>query len=62
MALIINVSLLQADKLIKQRDRYLDPNYSQEKIDQMASDMRNDIQEFSKVVGTDFKPARLSAI
>lgn len=46
--------------LTKERDRYIDPNYSPEQQQQMSMDVQQDIQEFSRVLGADINPDRLA--
>lgn len=39
--------------LIKQRDRFIDPNYDAEQKEQMSQEMKQDIIEFSQMAGVD---------
>ncbi len=44
--------------LTKERDRYIDPKFDLAKRQQMTTDVQNDINEFSRIIGTDLNPAR----
>jgi tRNA nucleotidyltransferase/poly(A) polymerase len=44
--------------LTKERDRYIDPKFDFAKRQQMTTDVQNDINEFSRIIGMDLNPAR----
>ena len=53
-------SISRIHSLTKERDKYIDPNYSPEQQAQMSQDVQNDIYEFSRVLGVDLNPDRMN--